>query len=224
MLKRILAGALTILFALCMVGCGGGDKPADKPAAEKKDVTADKAVLAYAELLMTGESANADAVGLSDAEKAELAGQFQKDLVELLGNAVPLSDKSAETIAKAYQEKCKKDMKFKAVVKKDDAENPVVELTTTPWDAKGFQNDPAQGDYDALVEMNMQLREGGSTPEQIKQNEEFQNLAVEAFTKSFNAFQMQDEKTLVVNCNKVNDHFAPADVKVLKDFLTGQQQ
>ncbi len=195
-----------------------------KEDAPEVEAIADKAVLACAELLMTGESANADAVGLSAAEKAELAGQFQKDLVEMLGVAVPLSDKSAQTIAKAFQEKCKKDMKFTVTVKKDDAEHPVVEITTTPWDAKGFQNDPAQADFDALVEMNMKLRDDGLTPEQIKENEDFQNLAVEAFSKSYDAFKMQDEKTLVVNCNKVNDHFAPADVKMFKDFLTGQQQ
>ena len=220
MLKKILVGALTISVALCMFACGGDGKP----AAEKKEVTADKAVLAYAELLMTGESANADAVGFSAAENAELAGQFQRDFVEMLGNTVPLSDKSAETIAKTFQEKCKKDMKFTAIVKKDDAEHSVVELTTTPWNAAGFKDDPAQVDFAALIEMSIQLRDDGLTTEQIKGNEEFQNLAVEAFSKSFDAFQMQDEKTLVVNCKKVNDHFAPADVKVFKDFLTGQQQ
>ena len=71
MMKKFLLGALTILFTLCMVGCGGGDKPADKPAApaEKKEVSADKAIVTYAELIATGESAND--IGLTEEEKAE---------------------------------------------------------------------------------------------------------------------------------------------------------
>lgn len=221
MLKKILFGALTVLFALSLVGCGGDeDKPAEKPAVEKKEVTADKAIITYAELLATGESAGAGDLGLTDAEKDALANSAAKYAIEFSGDFIPLSDESGQAIATKLHELAKQNMKFVATVKKDDAEHPVIELKTNPF-AVGEKNEEVESDMQALVEMSIQHQEAGTTPEQLKENADFQALAVKAITGSFNTSVFNTEKTFEVTCNKVNGHWAPANVEDLYYFLAG---
>lgn len=222
MFRKVLFGALTLLLALGMVGCGGGDKPAEKPAQEKKEVTADKAVVTYAELLATGESATAGDLGLTDAEKAELVNFAVKNTIEFFGNNTMLSEKSAQAIAAKIHELSKKNMKFSATIKKDDPEHPVVELKTTPWTPSlDVTNEEAEKDMDAWLQMNMQLQESGTTPEQLKENEEFQNLTVKMIISGFNTIIFNTEKTFETTCNKVNGHWAPEKVDSLYYFLMG---
>lgn len=221
MLKRILLGALTILFALALVGCGGDeDKSTEKPATEKKEVTADKAIITYAELLATGESAGAGDLGLTDAEKDALANSAAKYALELSGEFIPLSDESGQAIAAKLHELAKQNMKFTAIVKKDDTEHPVIELKTNPF-AVGDENEEATSDMQALVEMSIQHQEAGTTPEQLKENADFQALAVKAITGISNTSVFNTEKTFEVTCDKVNGHWAPANVEELYYFLSG---
>lgn len=222
MLKKVLLGALTILFALGLVGCGGGeDKPAEKPAAEKKEVTADKAILTYAELIATGESAGAGDLGLNEAEKTELVNYATKKTIEFAGNFIPLSEQSGQAIAAKMHELSKKNMKFAATVKTEDAEHPVIELKTNPFANSGAANEEAENDNKALVEMSIQLQDAGNTPEQLKENAEFQALAVKALTGALNASVFDNEKTFEVKCTKVNGHWAPENVEDLYYFLSG---
>lgn len=205
---------VTMLFA----GCGDGS---DKPAApEKKEVSADKAVVTYAELLATGESAGAGDLGLTDAEKAELANSAAKYAIEFAGNFIPLSDESGQAIAAKMHELAKANMKFTATVKKDDAEHPVVELKTNPF-AVGASNEEVENDMQALVEMSTTLQDGGATPEQLKENADFQALAVKALTGAADTSVFNTEKTFEVPCDKVNGHWAPANVEELYYFLSG---
>lgn len=221
MLKKILLGALTILFALALVGCGGDeDKSTEKPATEKKEVTADKAIITYAELLATGESAGAGDLGLTDAEKDALANSAAKYAIELSGEFIPLSDESGQAIAAKLHELAKQNMKFTAIVKKDDTEHPVIELKTNPF-AVGDENEEATSDMQALVEMSIQHQEAGTTPEQLKENADFQALAVKAITGISNTSVFNTEKTFEVTCDKVNGHWAPANVEELYYFLSG---
>lgn len=221
MLKKILLGALTILFALALVGCGGDeDKSTEKPATEKKEVTADKAIITYAELLATGESAGAGDLGLTDAEKDALANSAAKYAIELSGEFIPLSDESGQAIAAKLHELAKQNMKFTAIVKKDDTEHPVIELKTNPF-AVGDENEEATSDMQALVEMSIQHQEAGTTPEQLKENADFQALAVKAITGISNTSVFNTEKTFDVTCDKVNGHWAPANVEELYYFLSG---
>lgn len=221
MMKKVLFMALTILLTLSLVGCGG-DNPAEKPAQEKKEVTADKAVVTYAELLATGESATAGDLSLTDAEKAELVNFAVNKTVEFLGDGMPISDKTAQAIAAKMHELSKKNMKFEATIKKDDAEHPVVELKTTPWTAAlDTANEEAEKNMNAWFGMILQLQESGATPEQLKENEEFQNLTVQMITSGFNTISFNTEKTFEVTCNKVNEHWAPEKVDSLYYFLMG---
>ena len=221
MMKKVLFMALTILLTLSLVGCGGGDTPAEKPAQEKKDVTADKAIVTYAELLMTGESATAGDLGLTDAEKAEIVNFIAKESIEMGGNAIPLSEKSAQTIADKMHEKFKQHMKFTATIKKDDAEHPVVEIKTAPLIASSANSEEIIKEATALVEMNTQLQESGSTPDQIRENSNFQAMAIKVCLAPLESYVPGEEKAFEIKCTKVNGHWAPENVKDLYYLLTG---
>ena len=219
MFKKILMTTL-LLVTMLFAGCGGDDKPAETPAPEKKEVSADKAVVTYAELLATGESAGAGDLGLTDAEKDALANSAAKYAIEFAGNFIPLSDESGQAIAAKMHELAKANMKFTATLKKDDAEHPVVELKTNPF-AVGATNEEVENDMQALVEMSTTLQDGGATPEQLKENSDFQALAVKALTGASDASVFNTEKTFEITCEKVNGHWAPANVEDLYYFLTG---
>lgn len=191
MVRRIVFATL-MLLAVCVAGYGN-----DK--ADAAQAGADKAVLAYAELFTTGESSNATAVGLSDKEKSEISKQLSKDLVEMFGNAVPLSDQNANAIAKKYQEKCKQEMKFTATLKTDDAKQPVVELKATVLS----ESDVSDNCFSALFAMNAKLQAGGTPPTH---------------------FVARKEATIDVTCTKVNGYLVPADFEDLKRFLLKGQQ
>ena len=225
MFKRIFACALILAAMFCMTGCGG-EKPA---STENNNPTPDKAVLAYAELTTYGKSDNAAAAGLTDKEKSDISNAIITGFAKSIAEVAPLSDNSLQAITKVFHEKFSKDMKFTATVKKDDAANPVVELKTTPIDYNAaVQGAGAIDEWIALVGMVGQLKADGVTDEQLKANNEVQNVAVTALTKFINAIPLQGEKTFDVTCNKVKDsdgkeHWAPADIDAFNKFLTGQK-
>ena len=225
MFKRIFACALILAAMFCMTGCGG-EKPA---STENNNATPDKAVLAYAELTTHGKSDNAAAAGLTDKEKSDISNAIITGFAKSIAEVAPLSDNSLQAITKVFHEKFSKDMKFTATVKKDDAANPVVELKTTPIDYNAaVQGAGAIDEWIALVGMVGQLKADGVTDEQLKANNEVQNVAVTALTKFINAIPLQGEKTFDVTCNKIKDsdgkeHWAPSDIDAFNKFLTGQK-
>ena len=217
MLRKVFFGMLTLLLALSLVGCDGGDKPVE-PANNK--VAADKMVLTYAELLATGESAND--VGLSDEEKSELVNFAAQNVIKFCGDPMPVSEKSGQTIGNKIHELSKKNMKFTVTLKNDDPEHPVVELKTTPWTSSGTES---KTDYSKKwIDMNVKLHEGGATAEQIRENSEFQDLTIKALTESFDTIVFNTEKTLDITCNEVNGHWAPENVADLYNFLMGMDE
>ena len=90
MLKKILFGALTVLLALSLVGCGGKKDAAktDAPAEQKAEVAVegapDKAILAYAQLYAYGviEDENQAAAGLTDADIDKVQDQVLMPIVD----------------------------------------------------------------------------------------------------------------------------------------------
>ena len=145
MLKKILFGALTVLLALSLVGCGAKkDANADKKDAEQKaevtvEGTADKAVLAYAQLHAYGmvEDENKTAAGLSDADIEKGKEQVLAPIVDTFKD-YPLSDESISEMTDKYVEKLHAAMDIKATVKTEDKEHPVVEVTATTINKEGL--------------------------------------------------------------------------------------
>lgn len=217
MIRKIFVCAL-MLAAVVLSGCGGG----------KVVGTPDKAVLAYCEIITMGESPNLAAAGFSEEDNKNLRKKIVNVFAESFAGVVPLSDESADALAKIFYDNSKAKMTFQAKIKTDDAEHPVVELTTTPFDlgkAAGTPND----NLIALMGMVGKLKSDGATDEQLKANAEVQKLAVTAFGKYFGEISVREEKTLEVPCNKVTGtdgqtHWAPADVNALTDFILGEKK
>ena len=218
MLKKFLiCAALTL--TLCLTGCGS-DKISGSP---------DKAILAYAEIAMTGASDNMSAAGFGEQDANEIRFNVAKTFVESMKSITPLNDATAEDITKIYFDKLKDNVKFQVTLKKDDADHPIVALTTTPIDQAESAKTAAlkNDDIIALIGMVGQLKSDGATEDQLKNNPDVQKLAVDALTKYIANIRFQPEKTFEVTCTKLtgrdgNLHWAPADSEAFVNFLTGR--
>ena len=217
MLKKILLCA-AFLTALMVSGCGE----------EKILGSPDKAVLAYAETFMTGESPEASAAGFSNEYTASIRNAAVKNFINTLEKIVPLSDETAQQLSQQYFDKLKGSVTFKATLKAEGA-SPVVELTATPIDYAAAARAAVNNDeLMALLGMVGQLKADGVTNEQLKTNQDVQALAARAFGKYLADIPFQAEKTFEVSCSKVEEangtvHWAPSEGKKLIDFLTGQE-
>lgn len=216
MLRKVLICAVMML-ALTLTGCGE-EKVAGSP---------DKAVLAYVETVMTGESENLSAAGFGEKYAHDIRFAAVKTFTETLKSIVPLSDATAQELGKVYFDRLKGAMTFKATVK-TAGDRPIVELTTTPIDYAATAKTAVNNDeLMALLGMVGQLKAEGATEEQLKDNADVQALAVKAFGKYVADISFQPEKSFEVPCQKLTGedgktHWAPAEGKALIDFLTGQ--
>ena len=221
MFRRIFVCTLILAAMFCLTGCGG-----EKPASTT-NATADKAVLAYAELATGGKSDNA--TGFTDADKAEISKMIVGTFIKNIADVAPLNDQSAQAVTAAFHEKFSKDMKFTATLKKDDATSPVVELKTTPLDSDAaIQAAGANDEWIALVGIVGQLKSDGTTDDQLKANKDVQTAAVNALTKYIQSIPLQGEQTFDVTCAQVKGsddktHWAPADLDAFTKFITGQK-
>lgn len=217
MLKKIFVCALTAT-TLIMTGCG----------ADKVVGTADKAVLAYAEISMTGDSDNMTEAGFTESDRNEIRYRMANTFIDSIKSVTPLSTASAEEITNMYFNKLKDSVKFNVKLKKDDAEHPIVELTATPIDKTETVKTAAAKNDDllALIGMVGKLRANGATDEQLSENPDVQKLAVSALKKYVDNIRFHPEKTFDVSCGKITGsdgkvHWAPIDSEAFVNFLTG---
>lgn len=242
MLRKVLFGALTLLMAFCLVGCGGKKDAAGGDA--KKDETAqkteekietptgrpDKSVLAYAQLYSYGviEDENMAAAGMSDKDVEKVQEQVINQFVESF-KEYPLSEESIAKMTEQYVAKLHKGMDIKATVKKDDKTNPVVELTAKTVDpasaAKIAENN---ADLIALGTAYGELKAQGLTDAQLKENAEFQEFALESISKYINEFPIDTESSMDVTCQMVQGsdgkvYWAPKNPDEVAKFVTGQK-
>ena len=216
MFRKIFICTLMVAVLIC-AGCGE----------EKISGTPDKAILAYAELLTTGDTANLAAAGFSESDKTNLRNKMAESFMSSLNEIAPLSEQSAAQLADRFHENFKSKMKFQVTLKKNDDDRPVVELKTTPINIAGATKTLVDNDeLIALVGMVGQLKSDGATDEQLKNNPDVQNLAVSAFGKYIDAIPVAAEETIVVSCAKIKNpddklHWAPADMEAFMKFIMG---
>ena len=234
MVKKILVGALTILFALCMVGCGGGDDKAAAPEKKadtaKVEGSADKAVMAYAQLYAFGvvEDEYMAAAGMAEKDIEAVQEQVLAPIVQAF-QGYPLSDENIAEITGQYISKLSAGMDMKATIKKDDPANPVVELTATTINQEAATK-VAENNENllALGAEYGKLQAQGLTEEQIKSNPEFQKMAMEAINKFIDEFPLNEEKSVEITCEAVKGsdgkmYWAPKNPEDVAKFVTGQK-
>ena len=236
MLKKILFGALTVLLALSLVGCGGKKDAAktDAPAEQKAEVAVegapDKAILAYAQLYAYGviEDENQAAAGLTDADIDKVQDQVLMPIVDAF-KMYPLSDESVAEMTGKYVEKLHVAMDMKATVKTEDKEHPVVELSATTINQEGAAKVAAENaDLVALGNAYSELKANGLTDEDLKASADFQQFAIESIDNYINEFPLNETATLEVTCDAVKGsddkmHWAPQNPEAVAKFVTGQK-
>ena len=238
MLKKILFGALTLLLALTLVGCGGNKDDAKKndaapkaeEAAKAPEGSPDKAVLAYAQLYAYGviEDENQAAAGMTEKDIEAVQEQVLAPIVDAF-KQYPLSEESVAEMTGQYVGKLHAAMDMKATVKKDDKENPVVELTATTINQEGAAKvAETNEDLVALGTAYGELQAQGLTEEQLKASPEFQQFALESIDKFINEFPLNPEASIEVTCQAVEGsdgkmYWAPKDPQAIAKFVTGQK-
>ncbi|MBR4642523.1 MAG: hypothetical protein IKO74_07340 [Selenomonadaceae bacterium] len=239
MLRKVLFGALTLLLALCLVGCGGKKDEAkkDDAAAQKTEETAkapegtpDKAVLAYAQLYAYGviEDENQKAAGMTEKDIEAVQDQVLAPIVDAF-KQYPLSDESVAEMTGQYVGKLHMAMDMKATVKKDDPTNPVVELTATTINQEGAAKvAETNEDLVALGAAYGELQAQGLTEAQLKESAEFQQFALESIDKFINEFPLNPETSIEVTCEAVEGsdgkmYWAPKNPEEVAKFVTGQK-
>ena len=240
MLRKILFGALTLMLALCLVGCGGkkdaagGDAKKEEPKVAENvkapEGSADKAVLAYAQLYAYGiiEDENQAAAGMTEKDIEAVQDQVLSPIVDAF-KQYPLSDESVAEMTGQYVGKLHTAMDMKATIKKDDAKNPVVELTATTINQEGAAKvAETNEDLVALGTAYGELQAQGLTEAQLKESPEFQQFALESIDKYINEFPLNPESSIEVTCEAVegsdgNMYWAPKDPQAVAKFVTGQK-
>ncbi|MBR4903660.1 MAG: hypothetical protein IKZ53_03240 [Selenomonadaceae bacterium] len=227
MLKKVLFGALTVLLALSLIGCGGKK---DTAAADKKDAavtvegTADKAVLAYAQLYAYGNP-DEDAIkaaGLTEDEIKKVQEQVIGGPMFAFAN-FSLSKENLESVVNQYTEKIKAKTNVKVTLKKDDAENPVVELAVSTIN-NDASTKAAEEELNILNKALEELKAQGLTDEQLVASAEYQAFALESLNKIIDAYVFNAESNLEVPCVAVDKaegkkYWAPKDISAIENFI-----
>ena len=239
MFKKLMFGALTLLLALTLVGCGGKKdeaktdaKPAEqtetaKPEVAKPEFAADKAILAYAQLFAYGVPEDEKAAGMTEADMKPIQEKTIGALLQAF-SMFPLSDENVQTATAAYVEKLHNGMEIKATVIKDDPAQPIVELSLEPLDAEGAMKvSQTHEDVQALASALEQLHNEGITDDQLKQNPEFQAAVLEVIDNFTNEYPLKPRVSKEFACKVVQgsdgkNYWAPEDPEALAKFVVGQ--
>ena len=212
--KRLLLPFIAVLAMFLVAGCG--DKPKD---------TADKAVLAYAELYAYGDTDKTEATGLTKEQKEKISEALLTE-VDQQFQSMMLSEDNAVAVTNYYIADRKANITLKAKVKKDDSEHPVVELTATPVDKAEF--DKIMQTNEDLVALGVVLGLAQQQGVDVRTDPVYQQGAVESLKGVIDDMPYDSEKTLDVTCELVKSddgkalYWAPKDPQVIRKFLDGE--
>lgn len=216
-LKRVLGTMCVAALMLCMVGCG-----ADKPKE-----SADKAVLAYAELGTSGVSDSVSATGMTKAQEDQISDRVYGEMMAAF-REFPLSDKTVEDLTVDYATKLHLAMNIQTKIKKDDSEHPVVEVSAVLIDnAKAAQMIQTNPDLADVAQAMVILKQNNVPDEDAKKNPELQEAFKKAIISFLNEIPMTETRTFDVTCKMVkgddgNMYWAPENPDALMNFLSGK--
>ena len=213
--RKLFLPMIAILAMFLMAGCGS-DKPKD---------SADKAVLAYAELYAYADTDKDAAAGLTKDQKKKIS-DFVRNQSDELFQSMMLSEDNATAITDYYIKDRKDNMELSAKVKKDDDKNPVVELKATPIDSKG--GEAMLGTKEDLVAMGVYIGLAQQQGIDVRTDPVYQQGAMDSLRAFIDQIPYDSEKTLDVPCELVKSddgktlHWAPKDPQAIQKFLDGE--
>ena len=208
MLKKILS-ITTIFLSLCLVTVD---------AATPK-YSADKAVLAYAELYAFGNTENIEATGMPKETSDKVKENVDKYSMLPFYN-YPLNKENFAKVKTNLAEKIHEGIKISTRLKVDDPENPVVEVTA---------NHINQNKIDELKSNNanfvtLDIMKHISTPVELATDGKFQNVALSSLLGIIAELPFTESTTLEVTCKLIeyegNGYWMPQDLKALSGFVT----
>lgn len=208
MFKRIIKLALTIFLSLCL----------STVYAATPKYSADKAVLAYAEMYTYGTSENVAATGLPQEFSDEIKKRMQNHLMLSFKN-YPLNPENFAKVQTALVEKLQDVIKISTRLKVDDAKNPVVEVTANHIDQKAI---------DVLKEkdsefMTLDVMRHISEPLELATDGQFQDIAVKSILGLIAELPVKDATTFDVPCKLIEDggnaYWMPQDIESLSKFI-----
>ena len=223
MFKKSFVALATLCLMMLFAGCGD-DGQQKSAVADKPAYSADKAVLAYAEMYAFGVTDHLAEAGLTEKDVEQVSdnivGELVKDFAEF-----PLNEENVAAMTTNYLTKLMLAMDIKTSLKTDDPENPVVTLTaTTINETEAEKMAETNPDILGLGVALGQLQAEGNTIEQLKQNEGFQKAAMECIDNFINEIPLNPEKSIDVPCEKVEGsdgklYWAPKDPSAVMNFV-----
>ena len=220
MLRKIFFAAL-LSVAIVLTGCGG-EKVA--PVDRTPEIGADKAIIAYAQLYACASPDDPKAAGFTD----EFVDKARQTMFAPFGK-YPFSEQTLQAIAKNFSTTLKARMNFKATLKSNDANNPVIELTVKPADfSAAFKDMDTNADLLILRREWGELQSHGLSDDSIKKDAAFQKLAVDSMSKYLGNFPLKSESTLAVTCKvALGDdgkfYWSPENPEAVSKFISGQK-
>lgn len=208
MFKNLFSLVLTIFLSLCL----------STVYAATPKYSADKSVLAYAEMYTYGTSENSAATGIPQEFTDEIQKRMQNHLMLSFKN-YPLNPENFETVKTTLVNKLHEVIKISAKLKVDDAQNPVVEVTANHVDQKAI---------DALKEkdgefVTLDVMRHISEPLELATDGQFQSTAMKCILGIIEELPVKDATTFDVPCTLIEDsgeaYWMPQDVEALSKFI-----
>ncbi len=193
MQKKFLSLLLMVAVLVFFVAGCGQQKPKE---------SADKAVVAWADLLFSGETENPEKIGVEKADMDEyhsIAHDYyikQFDL-EKFHLSADTQDEVATHLINEYNDK----IHLTAKIKKDDDKNPVVTLSYTPLDIGALKKDMAADP--AIAELFQAVQALNATGVNGQQIDGWDADASQRLINAFTDLPVQGEKTIDVTCDLV---------------------
>ncbi|MBQ9487730.1 MAG: hypothetical protein IJU91_08040 [Selenomonadaceae bacterium] len=210
MLKRFLTLIVTVLM---LIGFTTANAATPK-------YSADKAILAYAELYTFGTSEHMEATGLPKDFAYEKITKPMKNHIMVPFKNYPLNKENFEKVQSAYAEKIRSLIKISTRLKKDDKENPVVEITANHFDQEAidaYKNQNA--DF-----VTMDVMRHMNTPAELASDGQFQKMALMSLLGIVSELTVRGPATFDVTCKMIEDdngdfYWMPQDISALSEFV-----
>lgn len=209
MLKKLVAAIFTALMIISFTTA----------YAATPKYSADKAVLAYAELYTFGESKNVAATGMPQ-DTRESIEKFMANYIMMPFKNYPLNKENFEKVQTAYVEKIRSLIKVSTRLKKSDKKNPVVEITANHFDQEAidaYKNQNA--DF-----VTMDVMRHMNTPAELASDGQFQKMASMSLLGVVSELTVKGPATFDVTCKMIEDengnfYWMPQDIGALSEFV-----